>query len=293
VPTLSETVRAHCAQVAEHARHVRVDLDRLGAVAPGPEPALDPQRHFLDGTKEEVAAYLVQLTAINFGSGWFPTLRKRIVDGRPVSGYFTVAMGLTQRFRAKGPFTNDELRAMSTEEIAATLGQTPANELMALYAQALRQLGHFLRDRAPLQLATQAKTAQELAQTVTRMSMWNDTGFYKRAQILPNDLALGGVVTFPDLDSLTIFADNLVPHVLRCDGVLVYDDALAEVIDAEQPLTDARMEREIRACAVHASTQIAKELGVPERTLDMMLWNRGQEPEYKARPRHRTRTVFY
>ena len=32
---------------------------------------------------------------------------------------------------------------------------------------------------------------------------------------------------------------------------------------------------------------------VLRRTLDMWLWNRGQAPRYKARPRHRTRTVFY
>ncbi len=38
---------------------------------------------------------------------------------------------------------------------------------------------------------------------------------------------------------------------------------------------------------------VAERLGVPERTLDVWLWNRGQRPEYKARPRHRARTVFY
>jgi len=27
--------------------------------------------------------------------------------------------------------------------------------------------------------------------------------------------------------------------------------------------------------------------------LDYVLWNRGQEPAYKARPRHRTRSVYY
>ncbi|MBW2481469.1 MAG: hypothetical protein JRF38_15890, partial [Deltaproteobacteria bacterium] len=27
--------------------------------------------------------------------------------------------------------------------------------------------------------------------------------------------------------------------------------------------------------------------------LDSFLWNRGQQPEYKAVPRHRTRCVFY
>jgi hypothetical protein len=294
VPSLSDEVRAHCARVAAQARWVRIDLDAAQRVEPGPPPALDPDRHLLDGPRDVVAAYLLTLTTINFGSGWFPTLRKRVVDGKPVSGYFTVAMGLTDRFRARGPWTNDELRAMTTEEISMTVGQTPANELMALYAQALRQLGTFLGDRTPLQLVEAAGgSAQRLAASVTRMPMWSDAGFYKRAQILPNDLALGGVAEFADLDTLTIFADNLVPHVLRCDGVLVYDDALAATIDGGQLLTNAAQEREIRGCAVHACVHIARELGVPERTLDMWLWNRGQEPEYKARPRHRARTVFY
>ena len=48
----------------------------------------------------------------------------------------------------------------------------------------------------------------------------------------PSDLALAGVAEFHDLDRLTIFADNLVPHVLRVDGVLRYDPALAARIDA-------------------------------------------------------------
>src|SRR5688500_17743526 len=208
--SLSAAVREHCAHVAANARHVRIDLDRIGDIAPGPQPELDPVRHFVEGTRDEVAAYLLTLTAINFGSGWFPTLRKRIVDGGPVSGYFTVAMGLTDKFRANGPWTNEQLRAMTTDEIAMTVGQTPANELMALFAQALRQLGAFLGDRAPLRLVDEAGgSAQRLAQTVAGMSMWNDVGFYKRAQILPNDLALGGVAQFADVDTLTIFADNL------------------------------------------------------------------------------------
>ena len=32
---------------------------------------------------------------------------------------------------------------------------------------------------------------------------------------------------------------------------------------------------------------------VPPRVLDNWLWNRGQEPRYKAIPRHRTRTTAY
>jgi hypothetical protein len=289
--TLADEVRAHAAQVVANARHVRVDLERAGDVEPGPPPALDPRRHFLEGDQDAVAAYLLTLTAINFGSGWFPELRKR----PGMSGYFTVASALTDRFRAHGPWSNAELRAVTGDEIAAVLGQRRGHELMALYAQALRQLGAFLGERTPLQLVAEARgSADRLARTVASgMAMWNDRGFYKRAQILAGDLALAGIASFGDLDDQTIYADNLVPHVLRCDGVLVYDPALAAHIDAERILTDTRAEREIRAAAVHACAAIAGRLGVPERIVDLWLWNRGQAPEYKARPRHRARTVFY
>jgi Potential Queuosine, Q, salvage protein family len=292
--TLPEEVRAHAAQVMAGARLVRIDAERAAAVGADGDamtPALDPEAHFLEGDRDAVAAYLLTLDAINFGSGWFPELRKR----RGRSGYFTIASRLTDRFRAHGPWTAAQLRALRTDEIASVLGQPRDHELMSLFAQALRQLGGFLGDRTPVQLVDAAGgSAVRLARTVAgAMSMWADRGFYKRAQILPSDLALAGVAEFADLDALTIFADNLVPHVLRCDGVLVYDPALAAHIDAERVLTDTVAEREIRAAAVHACAQIAARLDVPERVLDMWLWNRGQAPGYKARPRHRARTVFY
>jgi hypothetical protein len=125
------------------------------------------------------------------------------------------------------------------------------------------------------------------------MPMFEDPGFYKRAQIVPSDLELAGVASFHDLDRLTIFADNLVPHVLRVDGVLRYEAGLAAHIDAERLLEPGETEREIRACAVHACELIAGRMGVAPRVLDVWLWNRGQEPRYKSRPRHRTRTTAY
>jgi putative queuosine salvage protein len=95
------------------------------------------------------------------------------------------------------------------------------------------------------------------------------------------------------VNRLTIFADNLVPHVLRVDGVLIYDPELEARIDRGELLPPGREEQEIRACAVHACELIARELHVAPRTVDTWLWNRGQDPRYKAVPRHRTRTVYY
>jgi hypothetical protein len=288
---LLEEVRSSCRAIAETARFVSIDLEAARPPAEADPPALDPEAHYLEGSPEDVATYLLTLDAVNFGSGWFPTLRKR--PGR--SGYFTVASALADRFRARGPWPAAELRALDARKLAAVLGQERGHPLMRLYAEALRDLGRYLGDRTALDLVEEAGgSAERLATILARgMRFFDDRGFYKRAQIVPSDLALAGVASFHDLDRLTIFADNLVPHVLRVDGVLRYDPALAAHIDAERLLSPGRAEREIRACALHACEQLAERTGIPPRVLDIRFWNRGQGPEYKAVPRHRTRTVYY
>ena len=284
-------VRTRCADIAASARWVQIDLGRIDAVGEAPAPQLDPERHYLEGSAGDVAAYMLTLDAINFGSGWFPTLHKR----PGCSGYFTVAWSLADRWRDHGPWPPDELRRLDAATVAAVLGQDADHELMELYAQALRDLGRFLGGRSALEAVGEAGgSAERLAETLAAgMPFFDDRGFWKRAQIVPNDLALAGVAEFHDLDRLTIFADNLVPHVLRVDGVLRYDERLAAHIDAGQLLPPGEEEREIRACALHACELIAERTGTPPRVIDMWLWNRGQAPRYKAIPRHRTRTVFY
>jgi hypothetical protein len=288
---LCDDVRTSCARIAAGARHVSIDAEALGEVLPARPPALDPVRHYLEGSEPDVATYLLTLDAINFGSGWFPTLRKR----QGCSGYFTVAWSLADRFRAHGPWSAAQLRTMRADELADTLGQRRDHELMALYAQALRSLGAFLGDRDALALVGEARGSAERLATMLAagMALFDDRAFYRRAQIAAADLALAGVARFGDLDRLTIFADNLVPHVLRCDGVLQYDEALVAHIDSGRLLPAGPQEREIRACAVHACELIAARLGATAHELDHWLWNRGQEPAYKAIPRHRTRTVYY
>jgi len=288
---LTDEVRAACAEIAGTARHVRIDEERLAAVDPGPPPELDRERHYLEGAPEDVADFMLILDSINFGSGWFPTLRKRA----GMSGYLTVASSLTDFWRSSGGWSVDELRAVKADALAGVLGQEPGHELMTLYADALRALGRFLDGRRALELVSSAGgSAERLASMLAAgMVFFDDAGFWKRAQIVPNDLALAGVAEFHDLDRLTVCADNLVPHVLRVDGALAYEPALAAHIDAGELLPPGEDEREIRGCAVHACELLAARLEMPARLLDVALWTKGQAPEYKAVPRHRTRTVFY
>jgi hypothetical protein len=288
---LCEQVRVHCAEIAAAARSVTIDLAAVEAFEGSPQATLDPSIHQLEGSPEEVARYMLTLDSINFGSGWFPTLRKR----PGCSGYATVATALRERFVLDGPWTNAQLRTLEARTLAQTLGQAGDHELMSLYAQALRALGRWLGERSVLEAVAGAggSAARLAAQLADGMAPFDDRGFYKRAQIVPANLALAGVAGFGDLDELTIFADNLVPHVLRCDGILIYDERLAAHIDAGRLLRSGPQEHEIRACAVHACELLSARLRTPPRVLDNWLWNRGQAPEYKARPRHRCRCVYY
>ena len=106
--SLTDQVRITAREIADSARRVRIDAGRLAALDPGPAPALDAERHFLEGSPEEVAHFMLVLDSINFGSGWFPTLRKR----PGMSGYFTVASSLTDFWRASGGWSRDELPAV-------------------------------------------------------------------------------------------------------------------------------------------------------------------------------------
>ena len=288
---LLDAVRRDCAAIAASARWVRIEAD--APVAHGGLAGLDASVHFLDGEPEEVARYVLVLDAINFGSGWFASLRVP----RGESATTALTRRLTDHARERGgTWTAGELRRIGPAEVGDVLGQDRDHPLVALYADALNQLGGWLGDRDALQaIAAAGGSAERLAaQLAAGMPFFDDVGFYKRAQITVNDLALAGVAAFADLDRLTAFADNLVPHVLRGEGMLVYAPALAERVDAGLPLpAGGGMEREIRACAVQACELLAARWGVPARTLDNWLWNRGQAPGHDDPPPHRTRTVFY
>jgi hypothetical protein len=150
-------------------------------------------------------------------------------------------------------------------------------------------------------------SAVRLVETLADWRSFADTSIYdgrrvpflKRAQIAAADLQRAGIADLGDLDRLTMFADNLVPHVLRLDGVLWFDPELVTRIDRGELIEHGSPEEvEIRACAVHAVELLVAAAGlVPTHPnaaqVDEILWNRGQAPEYKAVPRHRSRSTAY
>ncbi|HET6159168.1 MAG TPA: queuosine salvage family protein [Dongiaceae bacterium] len=316
-----DEIRKACRDVAEQAARVHIDERALADYARGFPVAeigaatLDPATHYL-GHGKDTLAFILALDAINFGSGYFPHIRKR--PGH--SGYFTMAAGLNDWFQAEGAPSAARIAKLTQGDCARIFGQDlgspPAAELMGLFAKALNDLGALLLarfDGDPVKLVESAEhKADKLVAALRIMPFFDDVEiwhghkvpFMKRAQLTAADLGLAlgndGWGRFDDLDQLTIFADNLVPHVLRVDGILSYDIDLAARIDREDPLDVGAVEEiEIRAAALHAVELLKQRLHaaghrhITSMALDYLLWNRGQAARYKAIPRHRARGVFY
>ncbi|MGN6586308.1 MAG: queuosine salvage family protein [Solirubrobacterales bacterium] len=250
---------------------------------------------------EVAAAFAICMNAINFGSGWWATIRKRLGH----SGYATMAAGVMERFTGQGPWTAEELQAVDTKAIAAVVGQDPEHPLMPQFASALQDVGsHLLAEFEGSFLGPSEATDSipALAETFASWDAFADASdyegrrvpFFKRAQLAAADLHRAGVADLPDLDRLTAFADNLVPHVLRVDGVLALDPKLTAHIEAEKLLTHGSPEEvELRACTVHTVELLAAASDLPPAEIDSALWNRGRDRRYKSRPRPRSLTTAY
>jgi hypothetical protein len=194
---------------------------------------------------------------------------------------------------------------INASEIAAVLAQDPEHPLMGQFATALPDVGtHLIAefDSRYLGVVESVRSIPELAAVFASWKSFADVSrydgrrvpFFKRAQLAAADLHRAGVADLAGIERLTAFADNLVPHVLRVDGVLNLDPELAARIEAEEVLVHASPEEvELRAGAVHAIELLAAASGLSPAQLDSALWNRGRHPHYKSIPRPRSRNAAY
>ncbi len=313
---LPERVRSSCAALMAEAQHLQIDDDRLSAMAEdygaatvtGPTVA-EPQR--LDSIDADAALLVAALDAINFGSGYHDVVRKE----PGLSGARTMSSRLRAYVEMSGPLSAARLRSITPVDCSQIFGQEldggALEELMFHFAVALNDLGSWLDDEVGgsiIEAIDRADhSAVRFAESLLTMPYFRDvervdlsTGltevaFYKRAQITAADLEREvGPGVFDDLDELTAFADNLVPHVLRIDGVVVLDPELEATIDAGALLPPgSRPEVELRAAGVVVVERLSSLTGHRAMDLDLMLWERGSGVSYKAVPRSRSRGVFY
>lgn len=322
--SFTDKIRQSAAQVAAQASFVRVNQSALEPFTRGllqnrqaQMTALDMQTLGGGETAAEKAAYALALDAINFGSGYFELARQSGVSLE----YADLALHLRRGFDSHG-WRDETAWVKITPADCHTVFNIPAgaharlDELMALFANHLNEAGARLAadygGRAIQLLEAAENSAVHLAQRVAAWEGFKDIASYrgfdvavfKRAQIFAADIWLAlrgsGLADFKDIDRLTIFADNMVPHVLRHAGVLAYDAALAARIDTgDEIAAGSEEETELRAVAIHAvelMRDAAHKMGLTDIcavNLDHILWNRGYEDDLIILPRHRTLTVWY
>jgi Potential Queuosine, Q, salvage protein family len=309
-----DQIRSECARVAAAATQVQINHDRIpdygSSLQRQRSPAAqslarhEPAARLGDAARERAAAYWLTLNSVNFGSGWFPTLLK--MPG--MTGYRTIKAGIDRRFKDDGPWSAQKLQRITMAEISTLMMQEPDHPLMPLFKASMRDLGAHIETDFDGQFTNVIDAAgQHAVRVVETVSAWDcftdvskyqgrDVPFLKRAQIAAADLQRAGAADWLDIDRLTLFADNLVPHVLRLDGVLSFDDALVEQIAQEQLIEHGSpQEVEYRACALHAVELIADatDRALSPAVIDELLWNRGQQAHYKAVPRPRSRSTAY
>ena len=316
--SLFARIRNSCADVAAGARWVAIDHAAIDSCAHTLARHLAPlahtAEHHLLGRDDDTLAFFVILDTINFGSGYSPHLGK---DG--ASGYFTIAKRLKQHCAAHGIPTAAELARFTAQDCARAFDQDPANphaqELMWLFALALNALGAWVMDEHAgdyLGFLRRSRHAEEAVAALLAMPFFRDVATYgnrevpflKRAQILVHDLKIAApahpLLAFDDFGAMTVFADNIVPFVLRAGGVLRYDAWLDRRIENGELIGSGSAEEiEMRACAVQAAELLRDAMGragrtVTAREIDQALWTRGQEirGQVATRP-HLTRCTYY
>eukprot|EP00455_Lapot_gusevi_P010323 TRINITY_DN1465_c0_g2_i1.p1 TRINITY_DN1465_c0_g2~~TRINITY_DN1465_c0_g2_i1.p1 ORF type:complete len:122 (+),score=14.43 TRINITY_DN1465_c0_g2_i1:424-789(+) len=103
---------------------------------------------------------------------------------------------------------------------------------------------------------------------------------------------------FPDIDQLTVFADNVLPCVLSHLGILDVSQTLKDRIEQGETV-EGNPEIELRAAAVVACEEIMQEITrqnlppVLGMQLDYYFWSLGKDATFRPLTRHANPHTYY
>lgn len=307
--------------VVENSHHVRIDSDRLAQACADLDPAglrlpdwrvpvVPPWRD------ERLVDFILLFNSINF-CYWGQPKWTITFQGGPQDGAFGMMASLTRALDEGYPlFDGAFLARISAEDFRHILrGNVPIpleEERLAIWHAVgpvlVREFGgrwHEVVRRANGSAVRLVELLRDSFPSWDDVAEFEgrDVAFYKRAQLAAGMLYQAcdgqGWGAFDDMDTLTVYADYKLPQVLRKLGVLVYDKALADLVDHQIPLpAGSRMEVEIRAATVWAGELMRRALlprapGLTACHIDFWLWEAGQRKSAADRPYHRTLTTAY
>ncbi|GFP90271.1 upf0553 protein [Phtheirospermum japonicum] len=247
-----EEVRATSAWVASHSSHVTVDSSGIEKVAEKMKDSIPKVEwdfegiHYFDNGPLTVQ-YLFVLDALNFC--FWPDNEM---------SYDHLAAGLKEALQHdKSAFDADRLQKYTGPDLRKMLMWPRPLPLEDERVRLLHEVG------LELERSFDGKASKLVESWFRDHTVYkgHQVFLYKRAQIFAADLWGSfkgqGYGEFNDIESVTMFADYIVPAVLEQLGVLKFSPSLTNIIESNRELSSGSEEEvELRACSVHAVEEI-------------------------------------
>jgi len=310
-------------QVIETARHIsinEVSLENFCAMFSGKNLESDGLgQHFQEWDVEALINLVCLFNCANF-CFWAPKGEQKWtveIDGESVDGADALFRSFEEAVVRGVPlFDATFLSGISRERLGEILRGNVEIPLLNERVRCLQEAGHVLLKQfggtfTNILSESSGDAARLVDIFIQHFPLFDDFAvldgtkieFHKRAQLnadmINHRLVKKGKSGLTNLDKLTAFADYKVPQMLRRFGVLEYDEALSQRVDAYRELpTGSREEVEIRAMTIWAVEKMKVSLRnryptIDARQLDDYLWNTGQIKNQDDKPYHRTRTIYY
>ena len=277
------------------------------------EPWLN--RDYLDLEKlsqEQVLLYLILCESLNF-CYWDSDIKWKIeYKGKWYSGSFGLFYAISKAINNGYDLLNiGYLENVTIEELDEIFKGTTSIPLLKERFKIIKQLVSEFKQISNLPKSMSANNDIELLNTIIShfsnfrdISLYKDREiyFFKRAILLVGDLILNISSINQSVkndDNMTGCADYKIPQVLRHLGILEYSDDLATLVDEKKEIKhDSEMEIEIRANMLYAIEIIKEKLhqnGIDMNSvqIDNALWLLSKNKEFKDKPHHLTRTIYY
>ncbi len=322
-PVLSSVI-----PVIEASNHVHTDERRLVDVAGWLAYEELPKPQFLlpfrpEGNRGDVIDFILVCASIDFAFTDFATGTKFAVkhDGRVWSDSDAL-FACVGRALAAGDDLCDghRLRSITADDLAVIFAGNIEMPMLEERAAILREIGTTLVDRYGGRFRTLIDTASPklydrgdglIDRLVEGFPRFRDVtpysrgtvAFYKLAQLavwmLYTSLDEWGGLRVDDMETMTAFADYIVPAALHVMGVISYSDELEGAIRAGHLVDrDSTEEVEIRAHTIYAVALLTEEVNLrraPEAQvidpqIDARLWTHFHTTTWTH---HLTRTTMY
>ena len=306
--------------VVDNSKYVHINEDNINKAINLLNTSENKKQSWLDSnnldiktlTQKEIIIYFILCESLNF-SFWNSDIKWKIEFKKEwYSGSFGLFYAIEKAIKNGHNLLNiDYLENLTEKGLNEILKGTTTIPMLKERYKIIKQLAKELKQSNNFENITNSHTDIELLNNIiNNFSNFRDISiykgkeiyFFKRAILLVEDLSLNIdslKENIKNIDNMIGCADYKIPQVLRHLGILEYSNSLAAIIDNKKELKhDSEMEIEIRANMLYAIELIKEKLhqkGINMNSLeiDNALWLLSKNKEYKEKPHHLTKTIYY